>query len=146
MEFPTENEILQQWFKSRTIIQLIGFENTQNDGKCGKFNFNLSNGARSEQILDSDEDSDVYSDEDYPYFDHMIPKKALKKIRSVRIYHGHDGIYGFIFFDKYGARLWRIGNIDPDCEYETVVLAENEVIVGVLAKLLRNWRSIYTDF
>ncbi len=48
-EFPTETVILQQWFKMRAINQLIGFENSEKDGKGMYFNFILSNGARSSQ-------------------------------------------------------------------------------------------------
>ncbi len=64
----------------------------------------------------------------------MIPADAHNKIRSVTIYNGFC-IAGFSFFDKNGALLWKIGDTDPGYEYETVVLAENEVIVGVVAKL-----------
>jgi hypothetical protein len=39
----------------------------------------------------------------------MIPKKALKKIRSVTIYLPEKRIYGFSFFDKDGVQLWEIG-------------------------------------
>ncbi len=77
----------------------------------------------------------------------MIPKKALNKIRSVTIHiHYYSGcIYGFSFFDKDKKLLWEIGGIDPKFT-ETVVLAENEVIVGVVAKLHEDYQSRYTDF
>ncbi len=48
-QFQTETEILQQWYKSSAIIQLIGFENNQEDGSGVNFNFILSNGTRSSQ-------------------------------------------------------------------------------------------------
>ncbi len=76
----------------------------------------------------------------------MIPKDALKRIRSVTIYHRDSFIEGFTFFDKDGALLWEIGWIDPDDDMETVLLAENEVIVGVVAKLYPRCQSCYTDF
>ncbi len=77
----------------------------------------------------------------------MIPKKALKKIRSVIIHHYIDYIRGFCFFDKDGALLWEIGwTADWGFYKETVVLAENERIVGVVAKLYSGYLSIYTDF
>ena len=41
----------------------------------------------------------------------MIPKDALKEIRSVNIYHNTYYIVGFSFFDKDGALLWEIGAI-----------------------------------
>jgi hypothetical protein len=65
----------------------------------------------------------------------MIPTDALNKIRSVTIYYyWNEYISGFRFFDKDGALLWEIGWIGLG--KETVVLEENEVIVGVVAKLL----------
>ncbi len=75
----------------------------------------------------------------------MIRANALNKIRSVTIYF-YDGISRFSFFDKDGALLWEIGWTHPELKKETVVLAENEVIVGVVAKLLPGCLSVYTDF
>jgi hypothetical protein len=40
----------------------------------------------------------------------MIPAGALNKIRSVKIVHYNDNIWGFLFFDKDGALLWKIGD------------------------------------
>jgi hypothetical protein len=54
---------------------------------------------------------------------------------------------GFSFFDKDGALLWKHGDIKLwGCATEIVLLAENEVIVGVVAKLSPGWHNIYTDF
>jgi hypothetical protein len=76
----------------------------------------------------------------------MIPCDALNKIRSV-IIHYDSFIYGFRFFDKDGALLWEIGRTYvSDLEKETVKLAENERIVGVVAKLFAHRQSAYTDF
>ncbi len=72
---------------------LAGFEN--NNGNF--FNFILSNDTRSTQ-----RDATIY----YTY---MIPKDALKMIRSVTIHYTVDYITGFFFFDKDGLDLWRIG-------------------------------------
>ncbi len=74
----------------------------------------------------------------------MIPADALKKIRSV-IINNNEYIYGFSFFDKDRALLWSIGNTYVS-KKETVVLEENEVIVGVVAKLYPSYQSLYTDF
>ena len=52
---------------------------------------------------------------------------------------------GFSFFDKDGALLWEIGGTWSGYEKETVVLEENEVIVGVVAKLWGDYQSSYTD-
>ncbi len=97
-------------------------------------NFILSNGTRSLQ-----------RDEDVDYYDYMIPKDGLKKIRSVTIYY-YAHIGGFSFFDKDGALLWKHGCTLSGFDRETVVLEDNEVIVGVVAKLRPASLSAYTDF
>ena len=102
------------------------------------FNFILSNGTRSTQ-----------RDEKYPTkYTQMIPAGALNRIRSANIHHYNHHIQGFSFFDKDGALLWEIGEIYSgwSTENETVLLAENEVIVGVAAKLCPGYQSLYTDF
>ncbi len=76
----------------------------------------------------------------------MIPSDAIHKIRSVKIYHNTYSIGGFSFFDKNGAQLWKIGKTESGLSKETVMLKENEVIVGVVAKLLPGYQSRYTDF
>ncbi len=88
------------------------------------FNFILSNGTRSTEFHENQPTE----------YDHIIPEDALLKIRSVTISYNTETISGFSFFDKDGALLWEIGWIDTE-EKDTVVLAENEVIVGVVAKL-----------
>ncbi len=66
----------------------------------------------------------------------MIPADANKRIRSVTIHHYDGYICGFQFFDKDGALLWKIGfTTESYLKKETVLVAENEVIVGVIAKL-----------
>ncbi len=75
----------------------------------------------------------------------MLPPDSHKRIRSVRIHH-NSYIGGFKFFDKEGALLWEIGKIDTGMKVKTVLLAENEVIVGVVAKLLKGWQSLYSHF
>ncbi len=78
----------------------------------------------------------------------MLPADAINKIRSVTIhYFGTSCIGGFSFFDKDGALLWEIGcTTGSGLKKETVVLEENEVIVGVVAKLYKRYQSAYTDF
>ena len=76
----------------------------------------------------------------------MIPAYAHTnfRIRSVSIHH-NKYIRGFSFFDEVGTRIWKIGDTDwSELEVTTLVLAENEVIVGVVAKL--RYQSWYTDF
>ncbi len=78
----------------------------------------------------------------------MIPRDALLKTHSVYVYY-HDYwhcICGFKFFDKDGALLWKIGWVDSRFDIEYVYLEENEVIVGVVAKLYQDDQSRYTDF
>ncbi len=75
----------------------------------------------------------------------MIQKDALNKIRSVTIHY--DGyIKGFSFFDKDGAILYKIGYTHSEVNQETELLEENEVIVGVVAKLYPGDQSCYTNF
>ncbi len=75
----------------------------------------------------------------------MIPTDALTKIRSVDIHYYHI-IYGFCFFDKDGALLWEHGWTNAKWKKETVLLAENERFVGVVAKLNPGFQSSYTNF
>jgi hypothetical protein len=93
------------------------------NGKGMCFNFVLSNGTRSTQSHQGRE----------TFYTIMIPADALNKIRSVTI-HYSLWIEGFSFFDKNGALLWEIEDTDSKWK-ETVVLGENERIVGVVAKL-----------
>ena len=74
---------------------LVGFENEEEYGTGTRFNFILSNGTRSTQ-----------REENWPTsHSHMIPKDALKKIRSVNIHYYNDSIRGFSFFDKDGSLI-----------------------------------------
>ncbi len=96
-QFQTETAILQEWYKTRALHTLIGIETNRKNGRGADFNFILNNGTRSNQ-----------RDEGVTYYDHKMPKKALKNLRSVTI-HYHDFIMGFSFFDKDGELLWKIG-------------------------------------
>ncbi len=68
----------------------------------------------------------------------MMPAGSHNRIRSVNIHYAYF-IAGFSFFDKEGALLYKIGDTDEDLNVDTVVLEENEVIVGVVAKLYPGW-------
>jgi hypothetical protein len=115
---------------------LVGFENDMHDGTGEHFNFILSNGTRSNQ-----------RDDWYPTnHTFMITKNAIHKIRAVTIHYYSNRITGFSFFDKDGALLWKIGNTYFYLREETVVLFENERIVGVVANLYPGENSRYTDF
>ncbi len=78
----------------------------------------------------------------------MIPTDALSRIRSVNIrYDSLNCICGFSFFDKDGELLWKIGFLTGEgCSLETVMLAEHEVIVGVVAKPWEGYQTLYSDF
>ena len=68
----------------------------------------------------------------------MMPEGAHLNIRSVHIYYYYGGgIGGFKFFNKDKSLLWDIGYTpsDSDLDVETVELEDNEVIIGVKAKL-----------
>jgi hypothetical protein len=86
-------------------------------------------------------------DENTDYHTHLIPKDALNKIRTVNIHFSSRCIFGFSFFDKDVALIWKIGvTTGSGSRMETVMLAGNEVIVGVVAKLYPGEQSSYTDF
>ena len=119
---------------SGELYNLTGFENSSKDGTDLAFNFVLSNGTRSTQ-----------KDKNHPTgHTHMIPEDALKKTRRVTIHHAGGCITGFSFFDKDGQLLWKIGM--TYYSGETVLIAENEVIVGVVAKMYNNYQTRYSDF
>ncbi len=69
----------------------------------------------------------------------------LNRIRLVNIYYSRY-IHGFSFLDKDGALLWEIGHTASNYKYETVLLEENERIIGVVAKLWGGWQTAYSDF
>ncbi len=67
----------------------------------------------------------------------MLPEGSHKMIRSVNIHRYPGCVAGFSFLDKEGALLWKIGYTNDDSVFkETVVLEENEVIIGVVCKLI----------
>ena len=76
---------------------LAGFGNDKQNGTGFVFKFILSNGKKS-TLRDNQ-----------TVYDHMIPKDALNKIRSINIYYSHR-ICGFSFFDKDKKLLWNIGD------------------------------------
>ena len=69
------------------------------------------------------------------------------KIKTVQIYYNSNCIFGFKFFAKDSTLLWKIGyTTASSCDVETVELEDNEVIIGVVAKLHPDKQSAYTDF
>ncbi len=128
--------MVSEMLANGVLNYLAGFENNDKDGESCFFNWILSNGDRSQQ-----------RDRRAPtIFTHMFPAGSHKKIRSVNIhYHDPECIYGFSFYDKEGALLWKIWDTTY-ARVKTVLLEENEVIVGVVAKFFEGWQSWYTDF
>jgi hypothetical protein len=129
--------ILEEWFKSRAINQLVRFANNRVNATGKYFNFILSNGTWSTQR------DKKHRQTNYTF---IIPADAIKKIRSVTINHDRYCIRSFSFFDKDGALLWEIGWVGLGLKKETVVMEENELIAGVIAKLSAYFKSVYTDF
>ena len=77
----------------------------------------------------------------------MMPEGAHLNIRSVHIYYHGYGICGFKFYNKHNSLLWEIGDTTfSELIVETVELEDNEVIIGVKAKLRSGYQSLYSDF
>ncbi len=112
---------------------LDGFE-VSSDGFLS--NFILSNGERSYQ-----------RDKDLRYFTHLIPAEKEESIKSVNIYYHNGGIYGLSFFAKDKLPFSKTGRTeDAYLKVKKVVLEDDEVIIGVVAKLFGRWQSVFTDF
>jgi hypothetical protein len=76
----------------------------------------------------------------------MLPKGTETKIRSVTFTsHSAGYVYGFKFFDKDKKPLLDIGYTAGGSR-ETVMIADNEVIVGVVAKLHPSDSGHLSDF
>ncbi len=69
----------------------------------------------------------------FTYYDHIIPNDALMMIRSVIVSHNRDSITGFSFFDKEGKLIKKIGLTGTYWNEKTLLIEEDEVIIGVLA-------------
>ena len=123
--FPASN-IISQMNKKGVINFLAGFENDQPDGRGWHSNFVFSNGERSS-----------LKNNNLNYYTHMMPKG--KRIKSVDIYNQDGYITGFQLFDEEGKFFWHIGKTCSWSKFEksTVILADNELIVGVFAKMVK---------
>jgi hypothetical protein len=75
----------------------------------------------------------------------MMPDGAHTLIRSVDIYYLDWCIWGFRFFDLDHNEIWRIGGNHPLAKMQSVELEEGEVIIGVVAKVFGDYKSVYTD-
>ncbi len=79
----------------------------------------------------------------HKYSTHMLPRNARTNV--VVIYY-LKAIQGFRFLDKENKLIFEIGRIDKDEKVERVVLASEDVIIGVTAKLYPGYQSFYSDF
>ncbi len=107
---------------------LAGFSS---GGGC-RYNFIASDGQRTEQKSDQ------------PMQDFMMPE-TCKQTRKVEVYC--DGTYlvcGFKFFDINNTLLFEVGY--TDCTMTPVLIAADEQIIGVKAKLYDTYQAIFTDF
>ncbi len=108
------------------IHTIVGLENITAKWDGAIFNFIMSNGDRTAQRYARDPTN----------YSHTLFDGADKIMRSVDIHHFPEHITGFSFFDKDEALLWEIGLATESwMKVETVVISDNEVIVGVVAKL-----------
>ena len=125
--------MIEQWHG--VLHHLNGLENNEKDGSGTLFNFVLSNGQRS-----------VQRDEMTPTkYSFMMPAESNRRIRSVDIYLDGDCYYivGFQFFDKERQLIFEIGfTFWPGLSKRTVMLEDNELIIGVVARLLAGSQSI----
>ena len=96
------------------------------------FNFIFSNGAKTEQ------------NDGRPFFTHMLPEGADKMIKSVNVLYHVNHIVGFQFFAKDQQLIKFLGI--PGYPMRTVMLSDNEVIIGVVVKLVPGSQSQYSDF
>ena len=76
----------------------------------------------------------------------MMPEGAQQIIRSVNIHYKHNLIRGFSFFDKDNGLIWKIGVTYSDYTVTKIMIAENEIIIGVVAKFWSGLDKIYSDF
>ncbi len=116
--------MINQMFASGVLHYFAGVENWKEDGRGPSFNWILSNGARS-----------THKEKNWTYYTHMMPEGSHKMIRSVCTYSGYNFIQAFVFLDKEGALLWKVGETRySGMKVETVFIAESELIVGLTAK------------
>ena len=70
-----------------------------------------------------------------------MPRGTNSKVRFVKIYSIYGLITGLSFFDKDKEELFQVGHYNSNYKVDTVMVAENEVIIGFVAKLRTepNW-------
>ncbi len=86
------------------------------------------------------------TDPGYKYTLFNMPEDTHKKTRKVQIYTNarFNNVSGFKFFDKNSVQLFQVGYIEED--FKEVAIEENQQIIGIVARLLPGFNSLYTDF
>ncbi len=76
--------------------------------------------------------------------DYMMPE-TCKQTRKVEVYcYGTSYLEGFKFFDINNTLLFEVGITDGTMT--PVLIAADEQIIGVRAKLYLNYQAVYSDF
>ncbi len=107
---------------------LAGVENSGGNG-C-RYNFIASNGKRTEQKSDQ------------AMKDFMMPE-TIKQTRKVEVYC-NACLQGFKFFDEKDNLLFGVGDFGNTMT--SSLIAADEQIIGVKAKLYSTYQAVYTDF
>ncbi len=131
-EYPNEAQT-KEYAASGGIPFVSGFENNCDSGTGARFNWILSNEQRSQQ-----------KDQGQTYYPHLLPEGAAVSSIDIYYYTTNPRVRGFEFFDKKHTLIMKIGSIAGP--KQTVVLADNEVIIGVIAKLVSGNQSLYSNF
>ena len=115
---------------------LVGFENTVENGCGTQFNFIMSDGKRTRQKSGTLPD--------WPMKEFMMGKKS-EQIRKVEFFSWDPHcLHGLKFYDGSNNLILSIGRVDHN--KKTLMIASDERIVGVKARLFGNWQAVYTDF
>ena len=69
--------------------------------------------------------------------------ETCKQTRKVEVYNGAH-LHGFKFFDINNTLLFEVGITSGT--KSTVLIAADEQIIGVRAKLFNTYQDVYTDF
>jgi hypothetical protein len=125
---------------SGSFDTLAGFEYSINQDGHEFFNFIMTNGVRSHKQNDHRVNCSTA----------LIPVDEIKRIKSVNIFSDRRNDYGqhisgFQFFDKKNKLILKIGDTFVSSQ-TTILLKENEHIIGVIAKNMVNQPTIYSNF
>ena len=81
---------------------------------------------------------------DWPMKEFMMGKKS-EEIRKVEIFYWDNHcLHGFKFYGASNNLILSIGRVD--LTKKTILIAADERIVGVKARLFGGWQAVYSDF